>query len=405
MTKLFAVLAIIFALFSVAFADNGLLVYRGKDLDETQTNADINNVHNLIANSVGVRHDNNNLFSSPRANFLFTIDGLSKNIAQSLGLKRLSKAVSVSNVGDSDALSTLSVADDLNTHFAGESLIISVSADKQAAQAAGATPSAHAGQHSRVIAWDATEKRFKNLFAANDRHSFSQADVLDILAKKGAKFAERLSKASGMQISYNADTQTWTVEMQDGQTTHFSMDVEEDFAFFAELQAFNRVLKALNKCHKTKALVNDENPDFVAMTLSSLKGIANKYGVKSAQYAAAAHLVDSAIPHFVNKFAAAYDERTVAEVVLLAPQVADHQSRIATNNRKLLAWQEYEAINANIFETENGTYTFEDVAHWQEGLWLVIMLLSGLAFAIYLMASIDYSQDTLLYVTDSVKNF
>jgi len=96
----------------------------------------------------------------------------------------------------------------------------------------------------------------------------------------------------------------------------YDLSAPEDRALFAELQYAHTLAGRLKSEDQLNALVNDDIPDFYAVTFASLPALAKKYG-HGPQAIGGAKLIDAALPPLVKNFQSLYPQRLVAEVVLL----------------------------------------------------------------------------------------
>lgn len=112
----------------------------------------------------------------------------------------------------------------------------------------------------------------------------------------------------------------------------FDLDFSEEAHLFMELQYVDAVLSLLGTNQELAALVKDDYPDLLSVTLTSITSLVDKYGRESVEVIGALHLVDALIPKFLDSVANLYNRRVVAEVLLMG----SHSSFVsATDRRKL----------------------------------------------------------------------
>jgi len=281
----------------------------------------------------------------------------------------------------------------------------------------------------------------------NELVDFLGSDLLMSLTGK----IETVQDGSRIVVKYPA---TWG---EASETTIFDLSEPEQYAFFAELEYISTIPKLLTANKDLRMLVEDDVPDVLAFTLTSLTGLVQAYGRDSAEYVCALHLVDAALPHIMSNILDLYPERAVAEVLLLG----SHPSTVAVDSREANAdlvrllphetavdrffpqvylangqqptqlqnicetmsmqsvrtgFQVYctglatpstkfntlaqTKSTANGFRTQSDTDpTDEEIAIYQIVLWTSILLTFTAIYAAYAIAGMEFKKDTLLYST------
>jgi hypothetical protein len=156
--------------------------------------------------------------------------------------------------------------------------------------------------------------------------SSTQEELLTDLA--GSQSSVFSDLAGGVAASLSGSKVTVNYR-QDGEVVSATYDLSapEDRALFSELQYAHTLAKRLGSTDELHGLVNDDVPDFYAITFASLPALVEKYGHSSPQAIGGAKLVDATLPELVKSFQALYPQRLVAEVVLLGKhQGADQKT-------------------------------------------------------------------------------
>jgi hypothetical protein len=198
-------------------------------------------------------------------------------------------------------------------------------------------------------------------------------------------------------ISYDAQkSKLLFVNEEKNIKAEFNMENMEDYMLFGELIAFKEAMRTIQKNSELLSFVKDQYPDLYIFSISALKGIASKYGTTS-KYYAAVHILDALLPRFIQTFSKKlYEERAIAQIAVLGSN--DEQIDLASAGKRRLLWQ-YEIQQNNA--TNNSTSpTLEEMMDYQTAIWSTIIIVVALIFALYALFSIDYSKDTLLYVTE-----
>jgi len=125
---------------------------------------------------------------------------------------------------------------------------------------------------------------------------------------------------SKVTVNYRAEGEVFSAT--------YDLSAPEDRALFSELQYTHTLAGRLQSVDQLNALVNDDIPDFYAVTFASLPALVKKYGNGSPQAVGGVKLIDSALPWLVKSFQALYPQRLVAEVVLLGSQHGADQSAL-----------------------------------------------------------------------------
>jgi hypothetical protein len=332
------------------------------------------------------------------------------------------------------------VADIVSQSFDGRSLTVSACSKPALAAAHAVHPrlrAAHPTWHN--IAFSMKGHQFASLYPSAQTHlELSFSDIVHVLRSEGLP-----KLVASAQMKYNKDN-TLTVTVGDASAT-FHLDVEESMALFAELAFADHLLYQLRHAPALSALVADNAPDAFALTFASLKGLRNKFGAASAEVKVAMRLLDQAVPALVDRFAALYNDRLVAEIVVLGgerqpfsanviatlervmptevsdaffPAVYASQSGVdvqavcaalrtefSGNKEARVVCQEQKAsflsTGEQLFQTAAATAAAApseaDIATYQIVLWSSVGLVLALALAINLLCSMENKQDTMLY--------
>jgi len=229
----------------------------------------------------------------------------------------------------------------------------------------------------------------------------------------------------------------------------FDLNAPEQASFFAELMYVESLPRAL-RSSRLAALIADDTPDMLSITLTGLTGLIETHGRSSHQVVAAMHLVDVALPTLLTKLNLVYGGRAVSEVVLLGShpsftEAVDRRDLMATINRLLPAQDaktyypamyvdstsaapallevcqvlkvELDNAGFNVYcpqsqPTVSPTVFFETQANavpvviavasvfrYQIALWLCIILALWVFGAAYSLAFMSFKKDSLLYST------
>eukprot|EP01112_Ceratiomyxa_fruticulosa_P014199 TRINITY_DN4049_c0_g3_i1.p1 TRINITY_DN4049_c0_g3~~TRINITY_DN4049_c0_g3_i1.p1 ORF type:complete len:528 (+),score=127.32 TRINITY_DN4049_c0_g3_i1:1403-2986(+) len=118
---------------------------------------------------------------------------------------------------------------------------------------------------------------------------------------------------------------------EDG-TPIFDLDSKNvDNTLVSELYLLYSLSNGISKDESLVTLVNDEVPDSITFTFSSLRALAQKYGTTSAKYILAVQLVESAISNTISQISSVYNGRTISEVIFLDPAVNTPDSQNIKN--------------------------------------------------------------------------
>jgi len=122
----------------------------------------------------------------------------------------------------------------------------------------------------------------------------------------------------------------------------FDLNAPEQAKFFAELMYIESLPTVLSSSHTLAALVDDDTPDLISITLTGLTGLIDAHGRSSPQVVAAMYLMDLALPTLLTKLNMVYGGRAVSEVILLGSHPSfgpaiDTRELMATINRLLPA--------------------------------------------------------------------
>jgi len=145
---------------------------------------------------------------------------------------------------------------------------------------------------------------------------FTPADVLKALAGDASK----LFANSAVSVQVDATLNTVTVKYpvgSDTQSVVYRLNVPAEYNLLSEIVYVYKLVALLQSNTKLQALVNDDIPDFIAITFSALSGLANKYGKDSAEFVAAVNLLDVALPQLIASLNNVWNNRAVSEIVFL----------------------------------------------------------------------------------------
>eukprot|EP00808_Paulinella_micropora_P032124 g6280.t1 len=317
-----------------------------------------------------------NMFDRPKCNLLISLESLSTDMVDTLGLHNLAKlrkqssasmsfpsypqdsvseAASISTgrmpsehgiVGSSwqenketvhafleaDAFSqTSTVADILSQTFQGQSLIVSASADAQQSLAYCSNyklMAQHSDWNTFCLSLNPTTEEyqcveplhsiFKKQTEKNIRQS-KQELVTALLSAESSVLAKLGDHVSAVVQGINVRV-TFPGQQGESVSATYSLSSPEDFKLFAELQFAYLLPEILRKDAGLLRLVEDDVPDFFAFSAAALSSVGLKSGVDSDRMAGAAHLLDAALPAILQRYLELYPDRMVAEVLLPASQ-------------------------------------------------------------------------------------
>eukprot|EP00462_Mataza_sp_D1_P025472 CAMPEP_0175131504 /NCGR_PEP_ID=MMETSP0087-20121206/6579_1 /TAXON_ID=136419 /ORGANISM="Unknown Unknown, Strain D1" /LENGTH=571 /DNA_ID=CAMNT_0016413801 /DNA_START=24 /DNA_END=1739 /DNA_ORIENTATION=+ len=236
--------------------------------------------------------------------------------------------------GTASALSA-NVADIVSQSFGGKSLIVSFSGDEQHAAASCLHPKLLASnQNHHCLALGDTEEQ---LFGK--RVTLSRDSLIKVLASSGQANVLTALRAfpSDSPASYSVDPRGLvTVSFQDQkggtQKVVFDLHVDEDRKFFSELQGVHSIGMSIGS-QDAEAFIQDNVPDLYSVTLTGYTALIEKYGRASTEAAAALHMLDNAVPMFVEHFSSHYPGRFFSQIVLMG----SHSSTTAVDKRALFA--------------------------------------------------------------------
>ncbi len=122
----------------------------------------------------------------------------------------------------------------------------------------------------------------------------------------------------------------------------FDLRAPEQAAVFTELMYIEALPQVLKSDSDLQALVSDNTPDLLSVSISSLSALIEKHGRTSTHAVAAMHLIDVALPQLMAGLNSIYGGRSVAEVVLMGTHRSffdsiDSRQLLATVNRLLPA--------------------------------------------------------------------
>ncbi|KAK3699455.1 hypothetical protein QZH41_018608, partial [Actinostola sp. cb2023] len=235
--------------------------------------------------------------------------------------------------------------------FGGKSLSLSISGDGKLA-ASGSS----AGENSHSLFYDQKNEKFQatnNVLAFLDLqlskkqvHKFIHLEedqiLIKILPKSGAVDLTRFSqnyrkllflmvrrvfyltlflhvissnhRSMFLGIKVSSDGKVVTVAVPGQGNAVFDLNKKEDFLLFAEAQIVSDVLEKLKR---NPALVNDNVPDILTFSFSSVKALRDRYGENSLQAKGAVVFLSSIIPKLTKGFFDLYNGNALVEVLAM----------------------------------------------------------------------------------------
>jgi len=142
------------------------------------------------------------------------------------------------------------------------------------------------------------------------------ADVLKALAGEVSSLFANSAVSVQVDATLNTVTVKYPVESAT-QAVVYRLNVPVEYNLLSEIVYVYKLAALLQSNTKLQALVNDDIPDFVAITFSALSGLADRYGKDSAEFAAAASLLDVALPQLIASLNGVWNNRAVSELVFL----------------------------------------------------------------------------------------
>lgn len=229
---------------------------------------------------------------------------------------------------------TATVADLMSQTFSGNSLTLSVSSDQQLASAFSVNIGLKQPQWNNMCfsrsaqGYSPCNPNLPEDLTASSSSVHQQLldNTTSVLRLASGSVKAQIGQNSKVEVTYPG---SWSGRSE---KASFDLQFEPDLHFFYELQYVSSVLESLEKNPHLAALVQDDYPDFVAITLTSMTQLVEKYGRESVEFIGALHLVDALIPRFLDAFSKLYDSNAVSEVVLLG----SHSSFVAAADRRHL---------------------------------------------------------------------
>jgi hypothetical protein len=169
---------------------------------------------------------------------------------------------------------------------------------------------------------------------ASDELNLSMSQLSAQLADQDSSVLEELSSRTGLKATYSKKrgqspkvTVTYSDEDGNSPKVTFDLSVDANRALFAELQYFYTLGSTLEQTARLKQMVDDDVPDLYAISMASVKGVMNKYGHMSPEYAGALHVTDAAVRMLLNKFQSLYPNSLFSQVMLYGSRPAQPDPR------------------------------------------------------------------------------
>lgn len=266
-----------------------------------------------------------------------------KNWETASGVKKFAYA------GASPSL-VANVADIVSQSFQGKSLSVSFSGDSQHTSAACLHPklTSKDTNHHCISLGDSEEKLF------GKKVTLSRTNLMKLFSEnsKSSVLTALQAYPSDSVLTFRYDVRGLvTVGFEDKgglmQSTTFDLHVDQDMQFLSELQTAYTLSRVL-ALPEAASFVKDDFPDTYSISMTTFTGLIEKYGRSSPETAAGLHILDSAVPMLLEKFAALYPDRLLSQVVLMG----SHPSTKATvDTRHLFAEVQKLVPTAKIADT------------------------------------------------------
>eukprot|EP01120_Amphizonella_sp_Union-15-10_P000162 TRINITY_DN101_c0_g1_i1.p1 TRINITY_DN101_c0_g1~~TRINITY_DN101_c0_g1_i1.p1 ORF type:complete len:409 (-),score=85.74 TRINITY_DN101_c0_g1_i1:31-1257(-) len=228
------------------------------------------------------------------------------------------------------------------------------------------------------------------------RGSFSQLDIqwsLDLLSSVDVwSIVSESSSLSGLFPAFSGKFNFFsdhllTLETSVGSAT-FDLNVESNFAFFAEILSAMSTIKILtDQSRSYSSLTRDKFPDAYIIVIENLQKI------EGSQRDVALEFVRGMIESAMNHLSEIYKQRA-SGLVILTPMYDGTSTTEET-------WDQYQKFRTRrTFYAEpqpSNETIYEDAGIFQICLWSTVALIIVVLSIIYLLATIDVGKDTLLY--------
>lgn len=204
------------------------------------------------------------------------------------------------------------LSDMMNEVYGGKSLIFSFSGDFQFASAFGIhqfSKTQDPSSNSFGFFWNSRKQRFQSIYNPDERSTLTM-EKKDVLSS----FKNRVSSSDIMSIEGN----DLSIDLKE-QVVRLKLNQKEIFAFIAELDFIFTMIEEFENGKLLHPFVLDNYPDLYSIAISSIKGIAEKYGQDSSEVKAALFILDTYLNQVIEKFETVYENKISTEIVFLAP--------------------------------------------------------------------------------------
>jgi len=158
----------------------------------------------------------------------------------------------------------------------------------------------------------------------------------------------------------------------------FNFKTVEDFKFVSEIYLLRNIL----------TLTPTDKNVFLSIGISSIKGLAIKYGSNAQKVKTALQILDKELSSFYYTLNSQFPDLTT-ELVALSSSVSEHTMKTQSSQLKMTLDD----------STQGTTYTFDEVSSFQTSIWTAFWLIIAMIVTIVFMFAMEGAENTIIYKT------